>query len=270
MTEAKRPVFSAILAHETWVTGGALAALTALAWLYLLWVAPQMTVPLQSMPDMPGMVAAAAPQFVSWTAGRTAFVFVMWAVMMTGMMTPSVAPMVLIYAQVARQAETLGTAFASAGWFASGYLLAWTLFSVLATAAQYELERLALLSSMMAVASPRLSGAVLIGVGIYQFSPLKSVCLRQCRAPLSFIQRRGGFQPSRGGSLSLGFRHGLYCVGCCWALMALLFVVGVMNVLWIAALAAFVLAEKIVPGGRFVSAFAGLGAILFGVRMLLA
>jgi predicted metal-binding membrane protein len=120
----------------------------------------------------------------------------------------------------------------------------------------------------MAVTSSVIAGVVLIDAGLYQFSSLKNACLAHCRAPLSFIQRHGGFRSSVAGTLRLGFRHGIYCIGCCWALMALLFVVGVMNLLWIAALAAFVLAEKIMPGGQIVSRLAGIIAIGSGLWVI--
>jgi predicted metal-binding membrane protein len=121
---------------------------------------------------------------------------------------------------------------------------------------------------MMASASPYLGAGILIAAGLYQWSPLKDVCLTQCQAPLLFIQRHGGFRRDGLGSLRLGLRHGLFCVGCCWALMALLFVVGVMNVLWIAAIAIFVLLEKAVPAGRLVSRLAGTALVAAGVYTL--
>src|SRR5208282_2367329 len=144
-----------------------------------------------------------------------------------------------------------------AGWFAAGYLLAWTSFAALATTAQYGLERVALLTPMMASANKWFGAAILFAAGAYQFAPLKDSCLASCRAPLSFVLRHGGFRADAVGSLSLGFRHGLYCIGCCWALMALLFVGGVMNILWIAGLMIFVLVEKIIPAGRYVSRAVG-------------
>ena len=262
---------SALLKRDGLIAAGALIALTALAWAYVLWLAAEMNTASASMPGM-DMGAMMAPAFVPWTAMHALFVFVMWAVMMIGMMTPSVAPMVLIYTQVARQsrtlAGTLGKPFAPAGWFASGYLLAWTLFAALATAAQYGLEQAALLSPSMASTSRYFGGGLLIVAGLYQLSPLKNACLSQCRAPLSFVQRHGGFQSTVFGSLRLGTQHGLYCIGCCWALMALLFVGGVMNVLWIAAIMIFVLAEKIIPGGRYLSTLAGVAALAAGAWMI--
>jgi predicted metal-binding membrane protein len=121
---------------------------------------------------------------------------------------------------------------------------------------------------MMASASHHLGGALLIAAGVYQWLPIKEACLAQCRAPLSFVQRHGGFQASARGSVRLGLQHGLYCIGCCWALMALLFVGGVMNLLWIAILMLVVLAEKVLPGGRMLARIGGLVAIAAGAWML--
>ena len=219
------------------------------------------------MPDMPGM-SMAAPGFSPWTFTHAVFMFAMWAVMMVGMMAPSAAPMVLIYTQVARQAKTLGKPFASALWFTGGYLLAWTGFAAVATACQYALERAALLSPTMASASKWLGAALLLAVGLYQWAPIKERCLTQCRSPLSFVQTHGGFKSTAIGSLRLGLLHGVYCIGCCWALMALLFVGGVMNLLWIVSIAIVVLAEKLAPGGRYVARAAGLLAIVAGATML--
>jgi predicted metal-binding membrane protein len=237
----------------------ALLTLAALAWGYVIWLANQMDLP-AAMADMPGMdmrgATLVAPALVRWTAPHFLFIFTMWAV--------------LIYAQVMRPARTAQQRLAPAAWFAAGYLIAWTLFSVLAALAQWGLESLALLTPMMASASQRFGGLVLVVAGIYQWLPIKDACLSQCRAPLAFIQRHGGFQASATGSLRLGLRHGAYCVGCCWALMAVLFVVGVMNLLWIAALMIVALLEKAAPGGRYLGRLAGVGAVAAGLWMLWA
>jgi predicted metal-binding membrane protein len=264
---SKGHAFSLMLSRDTWPVTAALVSLVALAWAYLAWLHSQMEAS-QAMAGMSGMTAMMMPQPAPWSVAHLSFLFAMWAVMMVGMMTPSAAPMVLIYGQVVRQAATLGKPFAPSGWFASGYLLAWTLFSAVAAACQTGLERAALLSPTMAVTSSVIAGVVLIDAGLYQFSSLKNACLAHCRAPLSFIQRHGGFRSSVAGTLRLGFLHGLYCIGCCWALMALLFVVGVMNLLWIAAFAAFVLVEKIIPGGTIVSRLAGIIAIGSGIWVI--
>jgi predicted metal-binding membrane protein len=194
----------------------------------------------------------------------------MWAMMMAGMMLPSVAPAVLLYARVGRQAAAGNKPFAPTGWFVGGYLLAWAAFALAATAAQWALTQFLLLNPMMASASDTLGGLLLIAAGLYQWTPSKEKCLASCQSPLSFIQRHGGFRRDATGSLRLGAKHGLYCIGCCWVLMALLFVGGVMNVLWIAALTMLVLAEKLLPAGRAVARIAGLGFAAAGFWMLLA
>ena len=217
---------------------------------------------------IPAGLGIMAPANAPWKAIEFAFVFAMWAVMMIGMMAPSAAPMILMYARVGRQAAAEGTPFAATGWFAGGYFLAWIGFSLVATVAQWTLERSALLDVEMASASDALGGAILIAAGVYQWTPLKDVCLAQCRTPLGFLMRHGGFRGDVPGCLRLGLRHGAYCVGCCWVLMALLFVVGVMNVLWIALLALLVLVEKLTPWGRWLARAAGVASVAAGVWML--
>ena len=247
----------------------ALLVLAALAWAYMIWLATQMSAPsLPAMSSVPHMDGMMMPAFSSWTFVHFLFIFTMWSVMMAGMMIPSVAPMVLIYARVTQQSTAPGRLPAPAGWFAIGYLIAWILFAVVAALAQWGLEALALISPMMTSANHKFGGAVLIGAGVYQWLPTKDGCLSQCREPLAFMQRHGGFQTSASGSLRLGLLHGKYCVGCCWALMAVLFVVGVMNLLWIAALMVIVLLEKVIPGGRYFARFTGCAALAAGIWMI--
>jgi predicted metal-binding membrane protein len=251
----------------------ALLLITALAWLWLAHLSAQMSaLPMadmagMDMSSMPGM--AMAPVLEPWTLAHGAFMFAMWAVMMVGMMTPSVAPMVLLYQRIAQQANAAGHGFAPAGWFLGGYLVAWAVFAAVATLAQWSLESVALLSPMMKSASYSFGGAVLLMAGIWQWLPLKDACLSRCRAPLSFVQQHGGFQERASGSLRLGFLHGMYCIGCCWALMALLFVGGVMNLMWIAALMILVLLEKVLPGARWFTRLAGGAAICAGLWLIL-
>jgi predicted metal-binding membrane protein len=185
------------------------------------------------------------------------------------MMLPSVAPTLLLYAAVARTSRAHPKPLAPVAWFAAGYVLAWCSFSVCATLAQWGLESLAQLTPMMSLASRQWGGAMLIGVGLYQWLPLKQACLSNCRSPLSFIQRAGGFQAGFRGSIRLGLLHGLYCIGCCWALMLLLFVGGVMNLAWIAALMILVLLEKLVRAGPHLAKLLGVAALLGGAGFLL-
>ena len=242
------------LRRDRLIIGGALLGLTILALGYTFWLGTGF--------DMSGMMS---PDFIPWTAAHFAFMFAMWVVMMIGMMTPSVAPMVLLYVAVGRNSVGAGGAFAPASAFVGGYLLAWTAFSAAATLLQWLLESLALITPMMAGTGRVLAGVALIVAGIYQWLPIKQSCLSQCRAPLSFVQRHGGFQASVRGSVRLGVLHGGYCVGCCWMLMVLLFAFGVMNFYWIAGLMIFVLLEKVMPNPLAVSRVAGLAAIAAGI-----
>jgi predicted metal-binding membrane protein len=261
----------AVLRRDRAIVAAALVILTALAWAYVWWLAADMDMggmDMSSFRMIPAGIGLMMPTTAPWNAIEFAFVFAMWAVMMIGMMTPSATPMILIYARVGRQAARQGTPLAASAYFAAGYLLTWIGFALVATSAQWALERAALLTPMMAGASDMFSGAVLVAAGLYQWTPLKDACLRQCQAPWLFIQRHGGFRSDASGALALGIRHGAYCIGCCWALMALLFVGGVMNVLWIAAIAILVLAEKVIPAGRVISRIAGAGLFAGGAWVL--
>jgi len=197
-----------------------------------------------------------------WTALDAALTFAMWAVMMVGMMLPSATPMTLIYAGVVRKAARDGSVLPPTAVFVAGYLCAWTLFSGAATASQWALEQAALLSPMLVATSPRLGAGLLIAAGAWQLTPWKDVCLARCRNPVHFFAQN--FRSGVRGALRLGFRYGLYCLGCCWLIMGLLFVGGVMNLLWIAALTLFVLAEKVFARGVWGGRVAGIAMIAFG------
>jgi predicted metal-binding membrane protein len=239
----------------------AMAGVTALAWLYLLAVRQDMAG--MDMDAMPDMVMAAA----SWTPAAFALSFTMWLVMMLGMMLPSTTPMILTFATINRNKRAVGQNFVPTSVFAAGYLSAWGAFSLAATAAQWALDRAALLSPGLAATSPVLGGALLILGGLYQFTPLKQVCLRNCRSPLAFVLNN--WRDGWAGSLRMGLEHGGYCLGCCWVLMMLLFVVGVMNLLWVAAIAMFVFAEKLLPGGIWIGRLGGAAMLGFGVFLLI-
>jgi len=261
-----------VLRRDRLVVAGALGGIIALAWGYVLWLAADMDMGGMDMTGfrmIPAGMGFMAPANAKWGAIEFAFVFVMWAVMMVGMMAPSAAPMILMYARVGRQRRAEGKPLAATGWFAAGYFLTWIGFSLAETMVQWTIERAAVLDSRMASTSNVLGGIVLIAAGVYQWSPLKDVCLAQCQSPLGFLMRHGGFRGDWPGCLLLGFRHGAYCVGCCWVLMALLFVGGVMNVLWIALLALLVLLEKLTPLGGWVARAAGVACLGAGAWMLL-
>lgn len=235
-----------------------LAAITLLSWLYLLSMAGDMGT--MSMPE-----AMAGAQIQPWSTTDFALMFLMWTVMMVAMMVPSAAPLILIYARVYRREKEQGRPFTPTAAFAAGYLLAWTVFSLIATVLQWALERAALLSPMMVSKSNYLGAVILIAAGVYQLTPLKHACLAHCRSPMSFIMQH--WRTGTRGALRMGMEHGLFCVGCCWFLMGLLFVGGVMNLLWVAAIAAFVLVEKVVPRGKVVAIASGVGFSVAGLWM---
>lgn len=256
-----------LLKRDRRIVIGAIVVLTALAWGYLIWLARGMSAPGSAMPAMPGMDVSTVitPMLRKWSAGDFTFVFLMWVIMMVGMMTPSATPMLLIYTRVARQASRDGKPLAATWWFALGYSLSWVGFSLFAAVAQSALTRSALLTPMMAAASHKFAGGVLLVAGFYQLTPMMNNCLSHCQSPFAFITSNGGFKPGVGASVRLGIRHGIYCVGCCWALMALLFVGGVMNIFWIAAIAIHVLIERVITAGRVVAWLTGAVLVFSGL-----
>lgn len=236
----------------------ALAATIAVAWLFLLAGAGMDM-------DHAGM-SLTEPMAMPWSSGFAATVLVMWAVMMVAMMLPSATPMVLLFDAISRRRQERGEAAVGTSWFVGGYLAVWTQFSAAATLLQYGLEQALVMSMTMRTTSTLLAGAILIGAGLYQLTPLKEACLRRCRSPLDFIVSRwrvGGY-----GAFRMGCEHGLHCLGCCWVLMALLFVGGVMNLVWIAALSAYVLAEKALPKSDILSRLAGVALIAWGAATI--
>jgi predicted metal-binding membrane protein len=256
----------ALLRREDIVVLAALVVLIVLAWLALFTGAGTGMDPFA----MTGWLlpVAAAP---AWTLSYWLIVFFMWAAMMVAMMLPSASPMVLLFARVARQAEAKGhdlRARAAIPAFASGYLAIWILFSLLAVMVQWGLERLGALSAMMSLSAGLLSGSLLIAAGLYQLTPFKAACLTHCRTPASFLaaHRRKGV----GGAWRMGLTHGLYCLGCCAVLMGLLFVGGVMNLIWVAALTLLVAVEKLAPFGAAAAKTVGAILIAGGVALVLA
>ncbi|MCF8707474.1 DUF2182 domain-containing protein [Rhizorhapis sp. SPR117] len=240
-----------------------------MAWVWLLAGAGMEMKPLVSLAPMSGDDVHASgmmmAQPMSWPVEHFALIFSMWWVMMAAMMLPSAAPMILLYARAAMNAQNMVQP--ASGSFLAGYLLSWGAFSLAATILQLLLEQVGLLMPMfMASQSRWLSAAILISAGIYQLSPLKNVCLRHCRNPAQFLSSH--FRPGPNGALRMGLLHGIYCVGCCWLLMVLLFVGGVMNLAWIALLTLMVAAEKLLPFGRYVSIAAGVACISWGMVML--
>jgi predicted metal-binding membrane protein len=247
----------ATLRRDRWVVTASLVLVIALAWLYLWRDAATM--------DMADMPMASMPH--AFSGGTLALTFMMWAVMMVGMMLPGTAPAILLYGAMVRKNGERGTVLPAVWIFTSGYLAVWLGFSLIAALLQIALERAALLTAMMASANKGLSAAILIAAGIYQWLPLKKVCLNKCRNPLEFFITR--WRAGAGGAVRMGAEHGLFCVGCCWMLMLLLFVAGVMNLLWVALIAAFVFIEKLLPAGKFTSAFASIVLVLSGFILLI-
>lgn len=253
-----------LLRRDRAVVIAGIAAVTLLAWAYLFSVAGGMA----GSADVgaPGLTSGLVmPRVQSWGGVDLLLLFVMWAVMMVAMMAPSVTPLLLTFER-ARRRKGGGRGVGSVGILLLGYLLVWTGFSILATLAQWTLHRAALLSPAMVSASPVLGGVLLVAAGVFQFTPLKRACLVRCRSPLSFLMSE--WRPGRRGTFVLGLKHGAYCLGCCWMLMTLLFVAGVMNLLWVAAIAAFVLLEKVAPKGEFIGRVAGSVLIVAGFALI--
>ena len=213
-----------------------LAGITAIAWILTAQLAAGMSMPTGPM-DMTSAMPSARMQLVLVPA--------MWATMMVGMMVPSAAPMVVAYTDWTRRGPTSGSRPAAIAGFLAGYVVIWLGFSVLAAALQVALERAGLLTAMGATSRPMLGGAVLVLAGLFQVTPWKESCLRRCRTPVGFLVSE--WRDGASGALIMGARHGIYCLGCCWALMTVLFVVGTMQLVWMAVIAGFVLAEKVVP-----------------------
>lgn len=233
----------------------ALAGITIISWAYLFLLAHQM----KMMMDGMGM------KFMPWSVTDFVLMFLMWWVMMIGMMTPSAAPMILIFDKINKGKRRRNQSFVPTAVFVAGYLAAWGLFSLIATLAQWALESAALMLPMMQLTSPVIGGSVLVVAGLYQFTPLKYACLKHCRSPFAFVMNH--WRDGAGGAFRMGAGHGAYCLGCCWFLMALLFVGGVMNLLWVAAIAAYILAEKLFPAGEWVARIGG--ALMTGVGIYL-
>lgn len=234
----------------------ALVVVTGLAWVYLLYLSAQMS-------DMDTVTTGSVMQLRPWTPTHFVFMFLMWAIMMVGMMVPSAVPMTLIYAALARKAARQGTPIAPTAAFVWGYVVMWCLFSFGATLAQWVLHQTALLSPMMVTSSEGLGAALLMIAGIYQITPWKDLCLQHCRSPAHFIAEH--WRTGVSGAFRMGLEHGAFCLGCCWALMGLLFFGGVMNLLWIAGITLFVFFEKVLPFGTCGGRLAGGGMILVGV-----
>jgi predicted metal-binding membrane protein len=236
-----------------------LAAVIACAWAYVV----------PASLDMYGRMDGAAAWMMeaTWNAKYVLLIFLMWVAMMVAMMLPSALPTILIFHRAVRNDPQVRSPATRMTAFAAGYIAAWTAFGLGASLLQWGLAEATLLSPMMVSASPWLGGALLVVAGVYQWTPLKYACLRHCRSPLAFLAEH--WRPGMPGALRLGLRHGLFCVGCCWALMLLLFVGGVMSLLWIGGITAFVLVEKLAPYGAQGGRLSGVALVLAGAWVLI-
>lgn len=254
-----------LLRRDRLVVTIALLAVIALAWLYTVSGAGMGMSAFEM--TRPGIQPDSQPVPMPMSEPVSVFVLLaMWWVMMIAMMLPSATPVVLLAAALNRRSHAAQPPYGNTLFFASGYLLAWLFFSGLAAAAQSVLQGNGLLSPMLQSNSSNLTAALLIAAGAWQFSPIKQACLRHCRSPVTFLTRHR--RPGNSGALVMGLHHGSYCLGCCWFLMALLFVGGVMNLYWIAGLALFVLLEKLFAGGAWFGRVAGAVLLLSGIAAL--
>ena len=248
----------AALRHGRLVLFMVLVVLPAACWTWIVVMARDMYGPMTG--------ASAWMMSVTWDAPRLLLLWAMWAAMMAGMMLPSAVPFVLLYAGAARRAPEEGSAALRIYALAGGYVLAWAVFSAAATLLQRGLARLFVLTPMMEPASPAAAAALLAVAGVYQFTPLKRACLRACRSPIDFLGRH--WRRGAAGALRMGLSHGAYCVGCCWALMLILFAGGVMNLAVILALTAWVIVEKLAPFGQQSASVAGALLLAAAAAML--
>lgn len=271
------PLIERALRRDRWIVAAGLTALALLSWAYVIGGAGTgmsvwSTTFVALFPHRAAEMAMAGMSMppTAWTLHYWIIMLLMWWVMMIAMMTPSAAPMILLYAAATRHAQAHGRLQKGAvptAAFAGGYLLAWLGFSVGATIVAWVLVRTGILSDMSMVSTSVVaSAAILMLAGVYQLSSWKRICLRHCRAPAEFLSRH--WRPGASGALRMGLRHGAFCVGCCWMLMVLLFVGGIMNVLWIAVLAIFVLLEKITPWGPAFAKTAGMVLLAWGAATL--
>jgi predicted metal-binding membrane protein len=260
---ASLPILDSLLLRDRLVVVAGLLGVIAAAWTWILlgagtgMDAPEGLSDMGSKAGMPSALARAV-----WAPSYAALILSMWWVMMIAMMLPSAAPTLLLFARVNRKERSGGRPYVPTVVFAGGYLSVWAGFSAAATALQWNLERIGLLSSTMVTRSLWLGAAILVAAGAWQLTPIKSVCLRHCRSPLGFLSH--SWRPGYLGAFRMGLGHGAYCLGCCWFLMSLLFFGGIMNLYWIIGLAMFVLSEKTMPMGQWFGRIMGIGLVAWG------
>lgn len=232
-----------------------LLGLAALGWLLIFWSVANMSSPLVSL---------MMPMDATWAFREMIAVWLMWAVMMGAMMLPSAIPMLVVHRRVATKKDP--TLKNPHHWFLFGYLLGWALFSAVAAALQWGFQNAGVLSHMLRLRDPTVAGGVLIAAGLFQFTPVKAACLHKCRTPIGFLMT--DWRPGRSGALLMGLNHGKFCIGCCWALMMVLFVGGVMSLTTIAALSSIVLLEKLMPRGEIIAKLGGVLLVLWGLAVI--
>jgi predicted metal-binding membrane protein len=254
-----------LVKRDRWIILTGVTGLSALAWGYMIHEAQAMTV--SGVCHCAGMKMS-GPDLQPWSVAALLPLFLMWAEMMVAMMLPAATPMILTFAMINRKRREQERPFVSTAVFGLGYLLAWTGFSALAAGAQWALHGTALLSPTMVSRSPWLGGILMIAAGAFQWTPIKNACLARCRSPLSLLMT--DWREGRAGAFAMGLQHGLYCTGCCWFLMMLLFVAGVMNMWWVGLIAVFVLVEKVAPKTWRVGTVVGGLLVLWGVWMIAA
>jgi predicted metal-binding membrane protein len=272
---ARLPILESLLLRDRLVVIAGLLVVIAAAWTWILLGAGTGMNASEGLSDTPGMSgmngmsgmgsiagmrSALAPAV--WTPSYAGLILSMWWVMMIAMMLPSAAPMLLLFARINRKERSGGRPYVPTAVFAGGYLCVWAGFGAATTALQWYLERIGLLSSTMATSSLWLGAAILVAAGAWQLTPIKSVCLRHCRSPLSFLSH--SWRPGYLGAFRMGLGHGAYCLGCCWFLMSLLFFGGIMNLYWIIGLAIFILSEKTMPMGQWFGRIIGIGLVAWG------
>ena len=236
-----------------------LAGLALMAWTYMVHMAP---------PSTSGMVMGeASPCMMQWGFPDILLSLVMWSIMMVAMMLPAATPMVLMFASVNRQQNQQSVSLISTGSFVLGYLIIWIVYSGISAIVQWGLHSAALLSHSMVISSPVLGGSLLLAAGVFQWTPFRDACMKKCRSPLGFILSE--WREGKAGALIMGIKHGMYCVGCCWILMSLSLVLGVMNLLWMAVLTVFMVLEKTGAVGSWLSRAAGLVFIVWGLTIII-
>jgi len=230
-----------------------IVTITILGWAYMIHMAMNMTKKGMSMTK---------PCLMHWSTGDVLHLFVMWTIMMAAMMLPAATPMIMMFATVNEQQSNEKSPLIPTWFFIWGYLAVWTVFSGLTTLTQWGLHLSSLLTHHMVITNPVLGGFLLIAAGIFQWTPFRDTCMSKCRSPLGFLMTE--WREGRRGALIMGLKAGVFCVGCCWLLMVLCFVLGVMNMIWMAVLTAFMLLERVIDN-KWLSRTAGLMLIVWGM-----